>query len=98
MRLRPIGDRVIVELDPLEADFGDSGLARPDIAMDKPRWGTVRGVGPGIQGKRGFVPTTLRPGQRVYVPWAKGHDMSIGGRPHVVVHEYGEGDVLAVQE
>lgn len=96
MKLTPILDRILVELDPFEQTFGDSTLVRPDIAMDKPRWGTVRGCGAGAIGKRGQrKPTSVHPGQRVYVPWATGHDLVIGGRLHLAVRE---ADILAVEE
>lgn len=88
MKVRPIKDRVLIELDAFERNFGDSKLIRPDIAFDKPLWGTVRGVGPGAHDKKGrFIPTTVRPGDRVYVPPARGHDLHIGGRFCIMVKE-----------
>lgn len=95
MKIRPLQDRVLVELDPLEDEFGLSGIVRPDIALDKPRTGTVLAAGPGVSTKRGFRATTLRAGDRVYVPPARGVDLAIAGRMHVMVREFADGDVIA---
>ena len=99
MKVYPIHDRVLVSFDQFERTFGDSDLIRPDIAFDKPIWGTVRGVGPGKINKRGNrIPMTLKPGDRVLVPFAKGHEMSIDGRLFAFVSEYADNDILAVEE
>lgn len=88
MKLTPIRDQVLVELDPQETEFGDSGIARPENAHDKPMWGTVVGVGPGKDNERGhFIPTELHVGDRVFVPWSTGQDLTIGGKPHVFIRE-----------
>lgn len=95
MKLTPTTDRVLVRLDPLEENFGDGPIVRPDIAQEKPVWGEAIAVGPGRRGKRGvLLPMTVRRGERVCVPWATGHDLKIGGRLHVFVHER---DILLTQ-
>jgi chaperonin GroES len=94
MKIRPLQDRVLVELDDFEDEFGASGLVRPDIALDKPRTGTVLAAGPGVPTKRGFRATTLCAGDRVYVPPARGVDLTIAGRLHVMAREFGD-DVIA---
>jgi chaperonin GroES len=90
---------VRVRLDHFEAEFGDSGLVRPDIAKDMPITGEVVGVGPGVYKKRGkkhvFIPTTLKIGQRVYIPWATGVQMKYAGALHV---QLSEDQILAVEE
>lgn len=105
MKIFPIGDQVLVELDAREREFGDSGIARPQTAEDKPTWGTVVGVGPGryvrIKGRSVWRPVTVERGQRVLVEWSTGHDLTIGGRHHVCLHEHGPtgdgvGGILAV--
>ena len=98
MKIRPLRDRVLVEMDPFDEEFGSTGIIRAQIAYDKPMTGTVRGVGPGVQTKHGFIRTTLRPGDRVQVPWGRGHDMVIDGRLFVFVHEFAGDDVVALEE
>lgn len=106
MMLYPVGDHVLVELDARERTFGDGPIARPQTAEDKPVWGRVVGVGPGRsivrRGKLRYLPTTVLKGQRVMIAWGTGHDLTIGGRHHVCIHEYGpDGDgkngILAVE-
>lgn len=97
MMVTPLQDRVLVELDPAETDFGSSGILRPDIAEDMPRVGTVRAVGPGVRTRRGFRATTLMIGDRVHVPWRRGTTLTIDGRRHVFVREFSDGDIVAVQ-
>jgi co-chaperonin GroES (HSP10) len=100
MKIRPRNDKVLVELDDFEKMFGeDSAIIRPEIAFDKPLWGTVRGVGPGKYSRKGvFLRTTLRPGDRVLVPWVRGHDLSIAGKLHVMVSEFAKDDIIAVEK
>ena len=107
MKLQPVGDQVLVELDARPESFDDGGLiARPDIAAEKPIWGTVRGTGPGrtvkVHGKARFLPVTVHAGQRVCIAWGTGHDIAIGGKHHVFLHEHGPagdgaGGILAVE-
>ena len=94
MFIRPLRDLVLVRLDRREPNFGDGPIVRPAVAAEKPIWGVVVGVGPGLQTKRGLVPTTVCVGQRVSVPWSTGHDLTIGGEHHVMVHEP---DLLALE-
>lgn len=89
MRLTPIADGVLVRLDPLEETWGaDSKLVRPDIGKEKPRWGEVLAVGPGRVTRKGVqVAPAVHRGDRVFVKWATGHDLKIGGRLCVKVAE-----------
>jgi co-chaperonin GroES (HSP10) len=97
MTLNLVDDRVLVLLDKFEETWSaTTTLVRPDIGRDKPTWGVVLGVGPGRRGRRGNrVPTGVRRGERVYVPWATGHDLKIDGQLAVVVRAR---DILAVDE
>lgn len=93
--LKPVGDMVLVRLDQCDENFGNSVLVRPDVAKDKPKWGTVVAAGPGRHTKKNkWLPMSLVVGNRVCVPWATGHDMTIGGREHVMLHE---AEILAVE-
>ena len=109
MKLQPVGDQVLVELDARPESFDDGGLiARPDIAAEKPVWGTVRGTGPGRMtksraGKDHFLAVTVKKGDRVCLAWGTGHDILIGGKHHVFMHEHGplgdgNGGILAVED
>ena len=95
MRVNLLRDDVLVRLDPLEDTFGESGLVRPDIAKDRPRWGTIVGTGPGRHTKKGFVPVTLGMLARVLIPFTGGTELKIGGKTHVVLSEQ---SILATDE
>lgn len=96
---------MLVRLDPLETTAADGLLNLPYEAQDRPTTGTVLAAGPGYVDDQGrWIPTTLRPGDRVVVTIRPGHDLTIDGAAHVMVREHssprrfpGEG-VLAVQE
>ena len=64
MNLKPLGDRLIVEvLD--EEDVTFSGIVLPDTAKEKPQRGRVLAVGPGCRDDNGkFVPMDLDGGRR----------------------------------
>jgi len=120
MKVKPLphGDVVIVELDPFPGspggpeDFYGTGIIRPEIAEERPIWGTVRGVGGArtviLGGKQRTLRTTVRPGQRVLVPYCQGQEFQPSGPggegpPCIAIHEYGptgtgEGGLLAVEE
>lgn len=51
MKLKPLGDRLIVKRHPEESTNG--GILLPDTAKKKPQKGTVVAVGPGALGKDG---------------------------------------------
>src|SRR5205085_12657807 len=64
MKLRPLGDRVLVRPDDSDKPL-PSGLVIPDTAKEKPQEGIVLGVGPGgfHDGQR--VPLDVKEGDRV---------------------------------
>lgn len=100
MKYTPTSNRVLVEMDPLDR-FWDDGqlLHRPNVGDEMPLSGTVRARGPGRWSKkRGLVkrlPMSVRPGQRVVIPWAVGTELTIAGRYH---REVTEDEILAVHE
>ena len=76
MKFTPVGDQVLVRLDPFDDNWDEGGLlARPNIGRDKPVWGTVIAAGQGRVTKKGVqIPVSVNIGDRVFVPWATGHD------------------------
>src|SRR5438552_11088845 len=65
MNLKPLGDRLIVEvLEEEEQTF--SGIVLPDTAKEKPQRGRVLAVGPGSRDDNGkFVPMDLEDGDEI---------------------------------
>ena len=94
MKISPIGNKVLVELDPLEETFNSSVIIRPNIAQEKPVWGKVLAIGEGLYTRKSaFIRTELNAGDRVFIPWRSGHDFKINGKLHIFVKE---SDIMAV--
>ena len=65
MKLRPLGDRVIVKRIESETKTA-SGIVIPDSAAEKPDQGEVLAVGPGEIDKKGrLIPNPIEIGQRI---------------------------------
>jgi chaperonin GroES len=95
MKLKPLGDRLIVRRTEA-ADKSTGGIIIPDAAKQKPQRGTVLAVGPGKMMKDGTRrPLQVREGDRVlFTAWAGDEFKEKGsGEAILVMHEE---DVLAV--
>ena len=96
MKLRPLGDRLIVE--PIEREeVTPSGIVLPETAKEKPQEGKVLAVGPGRrddQGKR--IPMDVKEGDRVLFAKYAGTEVKLDANHKVLVLK--ESDVLAIVE
>ena len=92
MNLKPLGDRLIVEvLD--EEDVTSSGIVLPDTAKEKPQRGRVLAVGPGSRDDKGsFVPMDLAEGDEVVFSKYGGTEIKVGVDEYLILRE---SDVLA---
>jgi len=92
MNLKPLGDRLIVEvLD--EEDVTFSGIVLPDTAKEKPQRGSVLAVGPGSRDDNGkFVPMDLDEGDEVVFSKYGGTEIKVGTDEYLILRE---SDVLA---
>lgn len=97
MKLKPLHDWAV--LVPSTADQRTAGgLFIPETAKEKPKEGVVESVGPGVyeeeeqakkegREERMFLPTVVKPGDRVlYESWA-GQNYKIGSEERVLVRE-----------
>ncbi len=95
MKLKPLGDRLIVR--PIEEEETTaSGIVLPDTAKEKPQRGKVIAVGPGKlldDGKR--ATPSVKKGDEVYYGKYSGTEIKIDGEEYVILKE---SDVLAVIE
>lgn len=92
MRLRPLHDWVLIKrMEPEERTAG--GIIIPASAKEKPSEGVVRAVGPGRykteKGKKEkkFIPTVLKPGERVLFVDYKARDIDLNGEEITLVRE-----------
>ena len=92
MNLKPLGDRLIVEvLD--EEDVTSSGIVLPDTAKEKPQRGRVLAVGQGSRDDKGkFVPLDLDEGDEIVFSKYGGTEIKVGTEEYLILRE---SDVLA---
>ena len=94
MKLRPLGDRVVVK--PVEREEKTkSGIVLPDTAKEKPQEGTVEAIGSGRyneqSGKR--VELDVKVGDRVMYAKYAGSEVKIDEVEYLILSEK---DILAV--
>ena len=93
MDLKPLGDRLIVEvLDEEEQTF--SGIVLPDTAKEKPQRGRVLAVGPGSRAESTgeLIPLDVAEGDEVVFSKYGGTEIKLGVEEYLILRE---SDVLA---
>jgi chaperonin GroES len=92
MNLKPLGDRLIVEvLD--EEETTASGIVLPDTAKEKPQRGRVLAVGPGPRDEDGeYIKMDLEDGDEIVFSKYGGTEIKIGTEEYLILRE---SDVLA---
>ena len=93
VKLRPIGDRVIVERLG-SAEKTKSGLYLPDSAQEKPQEGRVVSAGPGRRLSGGkVVPIGVQAGDRIIFSKYSGSEIKVEDKQYVFLSE---DDILAI--
>ncbi len=91
--LRPLGDRIIIELVEVEEKTA-SGLVLPDSAKEKPQEGKVVAVGTGRVLDNGTrVELDVKEGDRIIFSKYSGTEVKYEGNEYLILRE---SDVLAV--
>ena len=91
MDLKPLGDRVIVEV--LEEEESTvSGIVLPDTAKEKPQRGKVMAVGPGRYEDGKLVPLDVKKGDEVVFSKYGGTEVKISDEECLILRE---SDILA---
>lgn len=99
MKVRPLHDWTIIKRhEPKEKTTG--GIIIPDTAQDIPTEGTVVAIGPGLYKKESgkktkFIPTTLKPGQKVYFMEYSTQEIELDGEETIFIREE---DILGTLE
>ena len=92
MDLKPLGDRLIVEVLEDE-ETTESGIVLPDTAKEKPQRGRVLAVGPGGRNEDGeYVPMDVGEGDEIIFSKYGGTDVRLGTEEYLILRE---SDVLA---
>jgi len=95
VKLRPLGDRVVVKALAREA-VTKSGIVLPDTAKENPQEGEILAVGPGKvldNGKRTAL--EIQVGQRVLFAKYAGTEVKIDGEEYLILRE---SDIMGVVE
>ena len=94
MALKPIGDRVIIELmEENEEKVGS--IYVPDTAKEKPQQGKIVAVGEGKRDGKDLIPMSVKKGDTVLFSKYGGTEIKHGGNEYLII---AEGDILAVVE
>ena len=94
MKLKPLGDRVIIKMMEAE-EKTKSGLILTGSAKEKPEIAEIIEVGPGglVDGKE--VKMTVKKGQKVITSKYSGTEDKVDGEEYTIVRQ---GDILAIVE
>jgi chaperonin GroES len=92
MKLKPIGDRVLIRY--VEAEEKVGSIVIPDTAKEKPQQGIVEAVGSGKVDEKGArQPMHVKEGDRVLFGKWSGTEVRLEGKDYMVLHET---EILAV--
>ncbi len=94
MKLKPLGDRVIIKMMEAE-EKTKSGLILTGSAKEKPEVAEIIEVGPGglVDGKE--VKMTVKKGQKVITGKYSGTEVKVDGEEYTIVRQ---SDILAIVE
>lgn len=94
MAIKPIGDRVLVEL--MEEELNKVGsLYVPDTAKEKPSRGKVVAVGEGRYEGKDLIPLRVKVGDKVLFGKYAGMELKYEDKEYLVLNEH---DILVVIE
>jgi len=95
MKLRPLGDRVIVKRFE-EEEVAKGGIIIPDTAKEKPQQGEVIAVGKGKYGEDNkLIPVEVKKGDKVLFGKYSGNEITVDGEEYLIMRE---DDILAILE
>jgi chaperonin GroES len=94
MKVRPLGDKVIVKRAESQ-DRTESGIYLPESAKDKPKEGKILALGSGLLNKEtgDYMPFTVKKGDRVLFTSYGGTEIKIDGEELLILTE---DDILGI--
>ena len=95
MKLKPLGDRIVVKPKDEDTQTTASGLVIPDTAKEKPQLGDVLAVGPGDFQDGERVPLDVKTGDVVVYSKYGGTEIKVEGEDYLILSAR---DVLAIVE
>lgn len=95
MKLRPLGDRVLVRREDAEEKTA-GGIIIPDTSKEKPSKGSVVAVGEGARDDKGnLIPMNLKVGDKVFFTKWGGTELKVDDEELLIMKE---SDILAIIE
>ena len=94
MKVRPLGDKIIVKRDEA-ATQTDSGIFLPESAKDKPKQGKIIAVGNGLLNRESgeYMPFTVKKGDSVIFSSYSGTEIKIDDQDYLIMTE---DDILGI--
>ena len=95
MKLKPIGDKIIVErIEPESKTKG--GIVLPDNVKEKPKEGKILAIGEGkLLDSGSRVPPSVKVGEKIIFSSFAGSEVKIDNKEYLIMNEE---DILAVLE
>ena len=95
MKLKPLGDRVLVKREDAE-EKTSGGIIIPDTSKEKPSKGSVVAVGDGARDEKGnIIPMSLKVGDKVFFTKWGGTEIKVDNEELLIMKE---SDILAIIE
>jgi chaperonin GroES len=96
MKVKPLGDRVLVEPKKEDDEVKKGGIIIPDTAKEKPMQGTVIAVGAGKRDDNGkIIPMSVKVGDKILMPKYGGTEIKIDDKEYQIMREE---DILGIVE
>ena len=93
MRLKPLGNRVVLQYQEEEEAKTQSGIILPDSAKEKPQTAVVIAVGPGKDGDGKEM--MVKEGDRVIYSQYSGTEIKLDEEEYIIVDQ---SDIIAIIE
>lgn len=94
MKLKPLDDRVVIEIKEELAEKNVGGIIIPDTAKEKPQIGEIIAVGPGKMNDEGkIIPLSLKVGDKILYSKYGGTEIDIEDKKYLIISS---SDILAI--
>jgi|TARA_B110000263_G_scaffold144997_1_gene125806 chaperonin GroES len=94
LKLKPLGDRIIIEPSEEDDSKSSGGIIIPDTAKEKPQKGKIIAAGPGRVNDDGkTIPLSVKNGDEVVYSKYAGTEYTESGKEYLIVRET---DILAI--
>ncbi len=94
MKIRPLGDRILVKRIK-EEEKTKGGIIIPDTAKEKPQEGKVVAVGKGKVEDGKLIAPEVKPGDKILFGKYSGSEIKLDGEEHLILRE---DDILGILE